>query len=106
MLKSLHADYYQSIIQIRPYNEEVMRLINNQVKKDKAVFISKIVRSKHGVDLFLSSNKFARMIGKKLKESFKGELTESVKLFSRDKVTSKNLYRVTVCFRLENDEET
>ncbi len=108
MHNQLHADYYQAIIQIRPYNEQVTRFINNQVRKrnDENIFISKIDRSEHGIDFFISSNKFARIIGKKLKKSFNGELKESVKLYSRDRHAGKNLYRVTVCFKLKNDEKT
>ncbi len=103
MLKSYHVDYYQAKIQIRPYNEEVVRFIFNQVKRrnHKDVFISKAKRSEYGIDFFISSNKFARIIGRKLKRSFNGQLIESVKLYSKDRVTSKNLYRVTVCFKLD-----
>ena len=102
MPNQLHADYYQAIIQIRPYNEEVVRFINNQVRKrnDERIFISKIVEDKYGIDFFISSNKFARIIGKKLTKSFEGELKESVKLYSRDRHAGKNLYRVTVCFKV------
>ncbi|MBI2499458.1 hypothetical protein HYV88_04415 [Candidatus Woesearchaeota archaeon] len=106
MRNQLHADYYQAKIQIRPYNEEIVRFINNQVRKDKNVFVSKILRYKNGVDFFVSSNKFARIVGKKLKKSFKGELIESVKLHTRDRIKSKNLYRVTVCFRLNPFEKS
>lgn len=102
MPNQLHVDYYQATIQIRPYNEEVVKFINNQVRKrnDERIFISKTVEDKHGVDFFISSNKFARIIGKKLTKSFKGELKESIKLYSRDRHAGKNLYRVTVCFRM------
>ncbi len=106
MRNQLHADYYQAKIQIRPYNEEVVRFINNQVKRDKKVFVSKVLMNKGGIDFFVSSNKFARIVGKKLKKSFKGELIESVKLHTRDRIKSKNLYRVTVCFRLNPFEKS
>ena len=106
MRNQLHADYYQAKIQIRPYNEKVVRFINNQVKRDKNVFVSKVLVNKGGIDFFVSSNKFARIAGKKLKKSFKGELIESVKLHTRDRVKSKNLYRVTVCFRLSPFEKS
>ena len=53
----------------------------------------------------ISSNKFARALGKKMKKSFKGVLKESKKLFGRDKMKSRDLYRVTVCFRKLYEED-
>jgi NMD protein affecting ribosome stability and mRNA decay len=43
-----------------------------------------------------------RLLGKKLKKSFNGELKESEKLFSRNRQTQKNIYRLNVLFRLTN----
>lgn len=97
----MHKDYFEAIIQIRPRDVEILSFINNQIKKRGNVFISKIVDKKEGVDLYISDQRFARSIGKKLKESFKGELKTSRKLHSRNMIKSKNIYRVTVCFRKE-----
>ena|SRR3989344_5909627 len=99
MHKSYHVDYFQAIFQIRPKDNELIKFLEKQVEKNHKVWISKKVNLKTGVDYYISSNKFARQIGKKMKESFPGELKESVKLFSRDKLRSKDMYRVTVCFR-------
>jgi nonsense-mediated mRNA decay protein 3 len=39
-------------------------------------------------------------LGKRLQNTFGGVFKKSTKLFTRDKQTSKNLYRLTVLFRL------
>lgn len=102
MHKQLHSDYYEGKIQIRPYHQEIMNFIENQARKYN-IYISKQVKVKEGIDIYVSSNKFARIVGKKLKKSYNGELKESKKLFGKDRMSSKNLYRVTVCFRLKNE---
>ncbi len=102
MRKQLHSDYYQAIIQLRPSTKELEKFIEDAFKDKNNVWIAKRVNLKTGVDYYISSNKFARGLGVQLKRKFGGSLKESAKLFSRDKITSKDLYRVTICFRLKN----
>ena len=95
-------NYFQGILQLRNHNKEVVEFVENQIKKARRddVYISKTVKVPGGVDLYLTSNKFLRSLGKKLKTVFNGELKESEKLFSRDRQTTKNIYRLNVLFRL------
>ncbi|MFH1592898.1 MAG: NMD3-related protein [Candidatus Woesearchaeota archaeon] len=104
MRKEYHADYFQAIVQLRPADEELMKFFEKRISKTGA-WISKKKFLKTGVDYYISSNKIARQIGKMMTRSFKGELKESKKLYSRDRQTSKNVYRVTVCFRLKEEED-
>ena len=97
----MHKYYYEAILQLRPYKKEVLDFVRNQIAKRKDVFISKEEKLKTGIDLYTSSQRFTRALGKKLKKSFKGELKTTRSLFGRNKQTSKNIYRVTVCFRLK-----
>ena len=95
-------NYFQGILQLRDCKEEVIDFVNNQIKKANRedVYVSKSVRIKNGIDLYLTSNKFLRSLGKKLKKHFNGQLKESEKLFSRDRQTGKEVYRLNVLFRL------
>jgi len=93
--------YFESTIQLRPKKIELLEFVQKQVEKNKSVFISDIKELKEGFDVLLSSNKEALKIGVKLNKSFKGELKTSRHLFGRDKQRSKDLYRVTVCFRIK-----
>ncbi|MCD4666308.1 60S ribosomal export protein NMD3 [archaeon] len=95
--------YFEAIFQVRPHNKEVEDYIKKQIKKRDNVFISKEIDKKFGIDYYITSQKFARALGLKLKRVFKGTLTTSRSLHTRDKQTSKNVYRVTVCFRLAQD---
>jgi len=96
-----HAQYFEAIFQIRPINEDVIRFLINAVDNDNKVRIAKIMHLKTGIDVYLSSRKFATAIGKKMKARFKGgKLLVTKTLYSRNRQSSKNIYRVTVLFRL------
>ncbi|MDP2907985.1 MAG: NMD3-related protein [Nanoarchaeota archaeon] len=96
--------YYQAIIQIRPKDKEILAYVRKQVKK-KGSEISKEVFYKYGVDVYVTDQKVARNIGQRLKRAFKGELKITKKIFSRDRQTSRDIYRGTVLFRRIKEEE-
>lgn len=93
--------YFEGTLQLRNPNEEVVEYVWNEVDRnaDRHVYIQKAVRVSTGLDYYMTSNKFLKTLGKKLQERFGGELKMSAKLFSRDKQTSKEMYRLTVMFR-------
>ncbi|MBU1103947.1 MAG: 60S ribosomal export protein NMD3 [Nanoarchaeota archaeon] len=93
-----HVDYYEAIIQLRPPTEEIIAFIKNQCKKRKEA-ITKIVTLKTGIDLYITSQKFARTLGAKLKRNFGGELKITKKIHTKDRQTSKDIYRATILFR-------
>ena len=103
MHKQLRSDYFEAIIQIRPKKMEVIQFIKNQILKRNDVFIAKEEQLKTGVDFYGSSQKFVKALGKKLKSTFKGEVTMSYTLHTRDRQTSKDKYRATLLFRAEED---
>ena len=96
----MDRNYYEGKLQLRNPNEEVLNFIRNQFKNNEKVWIAKAERLKTGIDFYISSNRFLLSLGKKLKKSFKGELKTSRKLHSKSRITSKEVYRVTVLFRL------
>ena len=101
MPKSINKSYYEATIQIRPFNQEVLQYIVNEVTKRKDVFIAKTEELKTGIDIFLSSQRFARTLGKKINERFDGKLTISRQINRLDRQTGVILYRATVLFRLK-----
>ena len=93
------SDYFQGILQLRDVNEEILSFVRNQIKNRGDAAITKTVKFSNGVDYYITSQKFIRILGKKLKESFGGELKISAKLHTRNK-QGKDLYRVNVLFKL------
>lgn len=98
----MNKDYFEGVLQLRNPTKEVKEFVLKQVEKTKGVWIAKQKKVAGGVDLYLSSQKFLRGLGEKLKKSFSGDLKSTRKLFTRKRMTSKNVYRVTVMFRLPN----
>ncbi|MBD3248824.1 hypothetical protein GF336_02150 [Candidatus Woesearchaeota archaeon] len=102
MAKADHGqNYFEGILQLRNPTERLKRFVKSEVKK-RGEWIAKIVKQKNGVDYYISSQRFLRALGKKLKSHFDGELITSRKLFTQDKQTMKRVYRVNVLFRMHD----
>ena len=97
------AEYFEATIQLRPAKHRLVKYVLDEIGRSKDCTIAKIDEDKNGMDLQVSSQRFARALGKKLTRRFDGELKLSRKLFTRDMYTSKEVYRVTVLFRLKEE---
>lgn len=104
-MRQLNRQYFEATIQLRPDNKELVQFVKKQMEKHPDVFVSQEIHKKYGTDLYVSSRKFATLMGKRLKLSFKGKVTLSRKLFTKDRYSGKAIYRVTVCFRQDEPEE-
>ena len=99
-------NYFEGIVQLRPYDEEVYLFIEKEIKKRKDnVYIAKIVELKTGIDIYISSQKFVRTLGSKLKKRFKGETKETKTIHTRNRLKSRNVYRATLLFRLKKKDD-
>ena len=92
--------YFEGTLQLRECSKEAVQFVRDAIEADPYVHIAKEKKLKNGLDLFLSSNKFMRKLGRTLRKKFGGVVTESVKLFTRDRQSSKEVYRLTVLFRM------
>ena len=91
-------NYYQGILQLRDVNPKVLEFVHAQLEKREDVVITRTVKHSNGVDLYITSHSFLKSLGKKLRESFGGELKTSAKLHTRNK-QGKDLFRVNVLYR-------
>ena len=105
LLSGKHADYYEAIIHVRPKNVEVHNFIRENVARRNDCRISKEDVLKTGIDFYLTSQRYAVALGKKLREKFKGKTLITRQLYSVNRNTSRKVYRVTVLFRLPDKEE-
>lgn len=100
--KDRHAEYYEAILQIRPFNEKVLDFVFDLVEKRNDVDISKTKKLKTGIDVYLTNQRFSRgTLATQLRRKFKGKLVITKKIYGKDRMTSKTLYRATVLFRLD-----
>jgi len=100
MLK--HENYFEGILQLRNTPDEVIDFVIKQVEKKENSDIANIKKVINGVDIYLSSQKYLRSLGNKLQNSFGGQLIVSRKIHTRNRITSRDVYRVNVLFRMPN----
>jgi len=95
-----NPQYFEGVLQLRNLNEEVIRYIDSQLRKEPVIRIAKEIPQPGGVDLWLSSNKFLLKLAKGLNETFQGELKITSRLHTKNRLTSRNVYRMSVYFKL------
>ncbi|MEM4267940.1 MAG: NMD3-related protein [Candidatus Woesearchaeota archaeon] len=103
--KNKHNNYYEAVLQLRNkrsrvYNDAIDIIESMVTNSKREVFISKRLNVTGGIDFYLSSKRFAAIIGRKLNAKLGAEFGVSPKLFSVDKQTSKKKYRLNVLVRL------
>ena len=99
-LFKMHNNYFEAILQLRPKKEILLEFVKAEAFKSNTN-IAKEITEKFGYDLYLSSRKSTIQIAKKLKKKFGGEIKVSKTLYSRDRTTSKLIYRLTILFKLK-----
>lgn len=104
-LSDKHVDYYEAIIQVRPKNIEVHNFIRDHVNARENCRISKEDILKGGIDFYLSSQRYALALGKKIREKFKTKNLISRQLYSINRNTSRKVYRVTILIRMPEQKE-
>lgn len=98
--------YFEAVLQIRGSNEAVLErgveYIQGRVEdlRHRGLFVNKIERFDDGFDLYMTSNQMAQRIGREMLDKFGGELKVNSRLFSHNKQTSKDLYRLNVFLKL------
>lgn len=96
------TDRYEAILQLRPFHEQMLEYVYNQAKKTERADITKevILKKEAGIDLYISSWRFAVALAKKMKKVFHCrdlKITRKLHTFNRQK--SKKVYRVTVLLK-------
>ena len=96
------SQYFEGTLQIREATPELLDFVRRDIAKHArdGVHVTKESGKGKNIDFRLTSTKYMRALGKKLKQKFNGELTETSKLFSRNKQTSKEVHRTTVLFKM------
>ena len=99
-MEATDSNYYQGILQLRNIGNEVIEFAINEIKKDESAYVSQVKKVANGVDIYISQQKFLRSLGNRLQKRFGGQIVVSRRLHTRSKLTSRDLYRVSVLFRL------
>jgi len=95
-------NYFEGILQLRNIRDEVIEFTIKEIEKNGYTNIAKIMEVTNGIDIYLSPQKSLRSLGNKLQKRFGGQITVSTKLHTISRVTSRELYRVNMLFRIPN----
>ena len=95
------SGYFEGILQLRDVDNEVVDYAVDEAEKQKqrGIFITKKLKVRNGFDIYLTKKGYIYELARELLNKFGGETKLSKKLFSRDKLRSKDIYRVNVLFR-------
>jgi nonsense-mediated mRNA decay protein 3 len=102
----MKTNYFEGIFQLRnTKSREFMHLYKLILKETQraaknGVAITKEEHVNNGIDFYFTSQRFIQQLGPKLFKNFGGELKVNASLFSRNRQTSKDVYRVSVLLRL------
>ena len=94
-----HESYFEATIQLRNVTQEVIDYVVKEIDS-KGIVISREIELENGMDFNVDNKTFARQLGKQLQTTFSGAVKMSASVFSRDKMSSKEVYRVTMLFKL------
>ncbi len=93
----MHEGYYQGILQLRNVDQTIIDFTLAQFAKNN-VSVAKVKPLRTGVDVYSASNRFSRSIARKLQHQWGGEIKESPRIFTRDRFTCKDVYRLNVYY--------
>lgn len=93
------TSYYEAILQIRKPSHVLLYTLQKELEKNNRLpFLSKELNVPNGIDYYFSSKKIAIELAKTLKRRLGGKLKFSKRLFSRDRQSSRDLYRHTILY--------
>ena len=87
------STYYEGILQVRNTNKEIKDYIKNQIQKNE-IPINKITQTKETADYYFQKKKQMEPLALKIMRNFGGIIRTNAQLFSHNKQTSKDIYRV------------
>jgi NMD protein affecting ribosome stability and mRNA decay len=84
-------------LQLRNVNDEILDYVESFVRKNN-ISIAKKTLIETGYDLDISDQRKLQSLGKNLQKNFGGILKTSIRQFTQNRLTSKQVYRVNVYY--------
>lgn len=90
--------YFEGAMQLRDPPEKVFEFIDKEMIElaPKGVFITKTVEQKNGVDLYYTNKTQMQLLAQKIGAKFGAQVSMHPQLFTRNHLTSKDVYRLNV----------
>jgi len=94
------TQYFEGVLQLRNPTYEAEHFIQARVQKEYGVSINNTELVKNGVDFYITSGKYLRTLAKQIHQRFGGEVKLSPQIYSKDRQTAKEIYRIMALCRL------
>ena len=106
-LKKVGTDYFEGILQIRNFNDEVKAYVKKLLESDKnkEIYINKKVEKKESADYYFVDKRKIPYVANKIIRNFGGFVDFNAQLFSYNKQTSKDIHRVNALLQIPRFEK-
>lgn len=99
-MQQTRLDYFEGILQLRNCPTFLIQQLAKAIDKHPQIALAKVEKVRGGgQDWYVSNQRVLRTIGHWLAQQYCGQMIMSRTLFTRKKLTSKDVYRVTVLFK-------
>jgi NMD protein affecting ribosome stability and mRNA decay len=92
------GEYFEGELQLRNITPEIDSFIKEYIG-DTELFISDRKKNRNGIDLKLSDQKKLQNLAHQLQKRFGGQLKISPRIYSKDRQSSKEIYRVNAFYK-------
>ncbi len=94
------TDYFEGVLQLRNADSSVKKFVKSLISETKDLYVNKVVEKKDSVDFYFVKKKFISRIADKLVSEFGASADHNAQLFSQDKQSSKELFRLNVAVHI------
>lgn len=101
------STYFEGILQLRHARTEIKEYVKKYMTKNvsKNVFINNVVEKNESVDYYFVTKRHIMPLANKIIRNFGGYASQNAQLFSHNKQTSKDLFRLNVLLVVPRFEE-
>lgn len=99
-IAKMGSGYFEGVLQLRQATPIVQKFVKNYIIKTKELNIAKITGPDENPDIYFGSKKALKDISTKLINHFGGWMETNAKLFSQDKQTSKEIFRINILVKI------
>lgn len=94
------TDYFEGILQVRNMTKDAKAFVNELIKNTEGLYVNKVVEKEESADYYFVKKKYIGRIAEKIVNEYGAKADFNAQLFTQDKQTSKELYRLNVAVHI------
>ncbi len=92
------SKYFEGILQVLTHDEQILRCVEKLLEKEK-IPVNQKKMTRNGFEYYVIDKTKIKRIGNKLVELFGGFIKESASMHTKDRQTSKEVYRLNISYK-------